>query len=581
MRYFAIALLLALLAPAGADTVLSRVNEALEAGEITVDQAVEYLVSSMNVERELPVWLTQDTSPDPCGTATMDRIAELYSSCSAPVKGELQDLVLARPPLSGPEYTYDSPGGNFKMHWTDQGVDATNESYVQELALAFDWSWEHQCDDMGYEEPPSDLGLGGDERYDVYMISLGGGTIGYCAHAGEPTTGNYVNSSASHIAMESDSSNFGMEQMRETASHEFQHAVQNAYAACEPSWFKENCAVWIQNECWDTNHYADYLHTGDDNCLQDPWKAMDSGPMYHYGASPWPMYMEVRCGTYDVVKQVWYNAAIVEGMNTWDAIETTAGEYGMTMNQWFADYAAWRWFTGDYAVPEGFYEYCESALWTPGPKILPWHNVSSLPASGDQGDYSDYYPEYTGMHWINVDVADYQDGWIDFSFDGRDNFTWIVGYIQYTDGEGAYGWSYIDNQQATWDVSVSPLGWDEVIFFVFASNSGTMDHLYEYEIDFQTGVEQGETSGSGLSVVPSANPMSPGAAITVTTPEAGFTTLNVYDLSGRMVEGITASQLPAGSHTFQWNAADLQPGTYFLRLTGPSGGVSTKVSLQR
>jgi hypothetical protein len=308
---------------------------------------------------------------------------------------------------------------------------------------------------------------------------------------------------------------------------------------------------------------------------------MDSGAMYHYGASPWPMYMEVRCGGYEVVREVWYNAAIVSGMNIWPAIETTAEAHGMTMNQWFAEYAAWRWFTGNYALSDGFWEYEESSQWTPGPMVLSWHHHTSLPASGDQGTYSQYYPEYTGLHWIRVVAEDYQDGWIDFSFDGRDGFDWIVGYIQYSEDGGAFGYEMVENTPATCEMSVSANCWDEVVFFVFSNQESPLDHLYEYEIDFSTGVAGGEVENNGLAVVPQANPMTPGMALGITTPESGFTTLNVHDVSGRLVERITAQELAAGSHSFQWSAEDLQSGAYFLRLTGPTGGVTQKVILQR
>jgi len=579
MRHAAILCALLLVSMAGAETLLERIDSALDSGEITVDEAALYLAAGLDSDFHPPGALTEGVETGPCGTPAIERLEDLYESCSAPIQREVRSL-LARPTLSGPEYTYDSPEGWFKMHWTDQGADATTESYVQELAEAFDWSWQHQCLDMGFEEPPSDLGVGGDEKLDVYMISLGGGTIGWCSSAGNPTSPTYPNSSSSHIAMEADSSQFGMDQMNETASHEFQHAVQNAYAACEPSWFKENCAVWMQNECWDTDLYADYLGTGE-NCLRQPWRAMDSGSMYHYGAAPWPMYMEVRCDGYETVRDVWYNCAIVSGMNTWEAIETTAEDNGMSLIQWLAEYGAWRWFTGPYAVSDGFWEYEESSLWTPGPRVLYWHSHDELPASGDQGEHPDYYTEYTGMHWIMTEVENYQDGWIDFSFDGRDNFDWIVGYIQYAEDQGAFGWEFVDNTSATTSFSVAAPGWDYVIFYVFAALDSPLDQLYDYEISYSTGVAGGEVADNGLAVVPAANPMAPGMAVSVTTPEPGFATLNVHDMSGRLVDRITAQELAAGTHSFQWSADGLETGAYFLRLTGPTGGATRKIILQR
>ncbi len=561
----------AVFALAGADTITSRIASALETDAITPDEAAIYLMYSVTDTDMLPLELTEGTEQDPCGTPAMDLLFSLLEECSAPIKEEVLSL-LARPSVGSPEYTYDSPDGNFKIHWTDAGQNATNMTYVSMIADASDWSWEHMCDDLDWDVPPSDLGLGGDTKYDFYIINLTGGTIGYCSTAGEPPDPMTPEADyASHIVITN--SGYSDDTIKETCTHEFNHALQAGYEAAEPSWFKENCSTWSQNICWDMNGYAVYLHSGE-NCLRRPWFDIRSGAMYHYGATPWPMYMEIRCGGQATVRQVWEECAAIVGVNMLDAFETTANDYGMTFMQWLAEYTAWRWFTGNQADDE-HYLIEESGLWTPGPYVFSFHNHTTLPVTGDQGVYS---PKTFGHEWIKVLVTNYQ-GWIELEFDGRDNFDWHVGVIQTaSDGTDAFTYHTVENTAATLTIGVETTGWEYVIFYFQPITITTLDMYFDYTITHQTGVEEGDTPES-LSITPSSNPFQSGSMLNLNLPESGFTTVNVYDLSGRIVQNVLAGNLPQGSNSIAWEADGLSQGTYFIRMTAPGGAVTTRVVL--
>lgn len=60
-----------------------------------------------------------------------------------------------------------SPSGFFRIHYDTAGVLAPTYS-VQELAYAFDSSYNFEVNYLGYPPPPSDLGAGGDDKYDIY-----------------------------------------------------------------------------------------------------------------------------------------------------------------------------------------------------------------------------------------------------------------------------------------------------------------------------------------------------------------------------------------------------------------------------
>jgi len=572
MRYIMLALLAAIISTAAAETVLSRVNDGLESGDITPDQAVVYLWGSIHDRSMLPADLLEGTVEVPCGTPVMDRITSLLESCTAPVRGDMLDL--ARPSVGSPEYTYNTAGGHFKIHWTDNGVNATTLSWVETIGTGCDFAWEQEINVLDWDAPPSDMGLGGDNRVDIYVLSLEGGTIGWCSSSGEPPDPTTPEADySSHIAM-SNSQSWGEEQIQSTCTHEFKHAVQNGYEAAEPSWFKENCATWMEYMVgYDT--YIGYLHGGA-NCLRRPWYDIRTmGDLYEYGCSPWPMYMQYRCGGQETVRMVWEECAAVIGPNMLAAMDSTAAQYGMTFKQWLAEYDAWRWFTGAHADGD-YYPYGESSQWTPGPYVFAPHNISTLPASGDEYVYP---PDNYGLHWIHVDVTDYQS-WILFSFDGRDGFPWTVGVIQSDEsGNSAFEYHFVENSSATLSLAANAAGWDEVIFYVQPTYESTLTMTYDFTITQMTGIEEGETQGGSFTVSAVSNPMVPGESIMLGIPSAGFTTLDVYDLSGRMVQTVFSEDMPAGQTTVRWDADGLSDGAYFLRLTGSGGGASTKVVL--
>ncbi len=567
-------ILVLLIASAWGDTYLSRIDEALALGDISADQAALYCVWSVMDDSRLPASMTDGSVAEPCGTPALDEVERLMDQLSTEVRDEILAL-LARPSVGSPEYLYDTPGGHFKIHWTDNGVNATTLDWVTTIGEGMDHSWEHQVDVMDWDAPPSDLGLGGDTRYDVYVMALTGGTIGWCSTSGEPSDPTTPEADySSHIAM-SNSQSWGDTQILETCSHEFQHAIQDGYEAAEPSWFKENCATWMQNECWDTNLYAEYLHSGD-NCLRKPWYDIRTGSMYYYGATPWPMYMQTRCGGQEVVRMVWEEAANTVGPNMLSAITETAAYYGMTFTDWLAEYTCWRWFTGNQADDQ-HYPVEESSIWTPGPYFFPFHNVTTLPWTGDEGVYP---PDTFGHHWIKIAVSSYQ-GWINLDFNGRDNVDWIIGVIQTdSDGSDAFTWHSVTEAAATLDIGINASGWQYVVLFVQPVTDSSLDFYYDISVTTQTGMEGGQETPSAV-LSPSSNPMAPGGSFELSIPASGYTTLAVYDLAGRQVETLLSSFVDAGSHVVQWNADGLSNGAYFIRLSAPGGGLTERVILNR
>jgi len=313
-------------------------------------------------------------------------------------------------------------------------------------------------------------------------------------------------------------------------------------------------------------------HSGD-NPLRKPWwdiRATDG--LYWYGGVTWAFYISERVMEV-AVREVWEKCAAVYGNNMLPAQAEMFQDHGMTWEQGFMEYACWRWFTGTNWYVDSDIYFAECSLWTPGPYVFPYHNHSSLPASGDEGVYE---TEKYGIHWIKVNLASYQNGWVEMAFNGRDNFEWDLGVIMWnTDGDHQYAWYSCDPTSGDKTVSVSANGWDYVIFPVAFLGETSLDHYYEYDITYETGIEEGSNPSSMIDLRVASNPLSAGDAVTFELPSAGPAQVRVYDLSGRTAAILFDGDAAMGAHTVKFGGDGLSTGTYFITLTS-GGQVATR-----
>ena len=561
-----VALLLCMFAVAAADSAMDRVMTLVEAGELEGAEAAYTLAASVVDPSLLPAGLTEGTEPSRCGTSALveaARLSELDSE--SPLSREALTL-LARPSLSGPEHILDSPAGWFKIHWTDAGEDASNLAYATALASAADFSRTVECTNMGYDVPPSDLGMGGDTKYDLYIMMID--ALGYTTYSGEPSDPTTPeNDYASYIAILN-----GMTEnlMKVTIAHEYQHAIQMGYDVAEPVWFMENCSTWMEDQVYDDiNDYVNYLHSGD-NPLRKPWWDIRSGSgnLYWYGGNTWTRYMGLRMDIPSVLA-IWELCGATTGNNMLAAQGDVFENHGMTWEQGFMEYGCWRWFTAaNWYSGCGMYD-DEATLWTPGPYTFSYHIENTLPATGDEGVYP---PETYGIHWIKVNLTNYQSNWVNIHFDGLNNYEWNLGVIMWdTAGDHQFQWYDVDLSTGVKDVSVNPAGWDYLVFFPAFMGNISIDHTYDYTVTYTTGIE-GDPAPEAIGLSLSANPAGPETQVLFDLPVASDARLQVFDMTGRLVSTLHDGEAVAGHHSAL--LGDLVPGTYFVYLSADGQSAS-------
>jgi hypothetical protein len=75
------------------------------------------------------------------------------------------------------------------------------------------------------------------------------------------------------------------------------------------------------------------------------------------------------------------------------------------------------------------------------------------------------------------------------------------------------------------------------------------------------------------------NPFNPTTTIEFGLPQAGVVRLQVFDVTGRLVQTLVNESRSAGYHQVQFNASGLASGVYFYRLSSSQGVVTKKLML--
>ncbi len=123
-------------------------------------------------------------------------------------------------------------------------------------------------DELGYIIPPGDS----NDLYHIYVsgANMGGGTLGFTRVTYEDYVGDNPNSpdvieenayrSTIYLRNTYDNYDEPLEYLRNTAVHEYMHAIQFGYNRDMETWFMEMCATYIESVAYpDDKTYYDYL----------------------------------------------------------------------------------------------------------------------------------------------------------------------------------------------------------------------------------------------------------------------------------------------------------------------------------
>jgi len=445
-------------ANAGTGT-LGKIDRALAAGRLSYEESVLYKIYSIRSPEKIPTAYRADSEvPSRCGTMIIREALLGMSTFTPRIQAGITEA-LARPSRV---YNYDSPGGYFKIHYDVSGThavptadDNTNgiPDYVENLALYADSSWEHEVITLGWRQPPSDGGEGGDGRYDIYTESMY--YYGYCSW--ETAGPEPWNDFSSYISVHKDFIGFPPNEDPEgnpvgaakvTVAHEFNHACQFAYDIFDENFFYELSAVYMEDEVFDVVN-DNYNYLGE--FFDAPHTSLRENSYHMYSTFIFGSYLTE---TFDsrIMPEIWeymrYQTAAV-------AIDLGLIDRGSSFAEQFPIFTGWNYLT---SFRDDGYHYDEGGNY-------PYLNVNftenTYPASGSQT--SGTRPESWAANYITFNPGTATNKILGIDFNGQNGIPWGFSVVAYSIGV----------ESDVYCAEVDPVTGDGTIYVPFFP-----DHLY-------------------------------------------------------------------------------------------------------
>ena len=346
-KAFAVLLLFAL--PLQAKT---RIEAAYAAGELDLETALIYQVLSVRTPDQLPAVYREAGGRAVCGTPHLVQAMSAAPELSAEYRARLGKLAQRRPDV---QHNLLSPSGRFRVHYDTQGVNAVSPTdedannipdYIDITMAVLDSIWVLQIEQLGYNPPPSDNGLGGGDEYDAYVVELNGRYYGfaYPQTAGATTTHSYLEIDNNFTDLGYKQTR-GLDALRVTIAHEFHHAIQfGYYAKFDGSWWQESTSTWMEEVAYP--HIDDYLQYLT-YFLSEPHRAFNSGvfrSLHTYGSAIFSYFLDQRYGR-ALNRQIWEEVGERKSVHLdhFDRVlrQVEPGGLGVAVGE----FAVWNYFT--------------------------------------------------------------------------------------------------------------------------------------------------------------------------------------------------------------------------------------------
>jgi|GEM_PF-1640221 len=362
----------------------------------------------------------------------------------------------ARPSFS---YTLQSSEIPLRVHYEE----TSQQARAQKTLEAYEYSWQVECDEMGFFTPPGDLGLEGSDDYDVYISGTSPGVLGYTSPESQVES-TWWNDRTSHIVhsrgLTADN------EVQTTSCHEFNHACQMAMAYETISSFYENTAVWVEPHVypeWDDDAWSYSMWF-----QRDPWRPIcgfdnDEIGLYQYGGFMWPEFFCERIDQWDstVIREIWDWMRDEPGndeRNTFDALPHFANIYDpggapgggdWTIYDLTMEMSEWRFFCGPWLADGVHFTHGEDfgQVWVDGD-----HRHTVLPAVCP--DNLPFAPEFFGINYVRFDEAVTNETDLTIFFSGEEEhngypMVWKLAIIKVFEVGGAYSYETYDVPQDT------------------------------------------------------------------------------------------------------------------------------------
>ncbi|MFP4459589.1 MAG: T9SS type A sorting domain-containing protein [Candidatus Zixiibacteriota bacterium] len=373
-------------------TVYTQVMEDLENDLITEEEAILYILQSVKAHERLPKRYI-DLPMERSQSVPMKEVYRMLANREPEEGSEILEL-LERPSLPNVHSTE-----HFDIHY-GSGVSYTN------VATYMEDGYDYIHDVLDYFTPPSDGGVGGSSRYDIYISSTSSGVLGYAAP--EATGPEPWPDATSYIVISSDIV-YDTDYTKVTTIHEYFHAVQFGYDAMDPeNFYFEHSSCWVEKERWpDFSMHASQMPS----FFNYPEVSLrEYNGEHEYGSYHFNEYVDQTFGR-DAIKEIWEATRYSSMLNSWQSVFM---DYGSSRTDALAEFWEWCYFTGTRATPHG--SFIEAGDY---PTIAIETDHATYPASGSVTGLDNY-----GVGYVRFYVPGGASGPFNLIFDGDADALW-------------------------------------------------------------------------------------------------------------------------------------------------------------
>jgi len=330
-------------------SALDKIDQAIAAGKLARDLGVLYKVYSIYSPEKIPeAYRPPEGVHERCATMIIREAQQAAPQFSPEIRAAIAEA-LSRPSRT---YSYDSPGGYFKIHYDTEGIhavpltdDNTNgiPDYIENLGWYADSSWEHEILTLGWRQPPSDGTAGGDGRYDVYTQNMS--YYGYCEYevSGPEPWADYTSFIAVHNNFLSfppnddpDGDQAGAAKV--TLAHEFNHACQYAYDTFNEFFFYELSATYMEDEVFDVvNDNYNYL----ESFFTSPYTSLKEESYHAYSIFIFGVFLDQEVSS-SIMPEIWDYMRYDDASN---AVDLALNDYNSSFTAEFPRFVEWNYFT--------------------------------------------------------------------------------------------------------------------------------------------------------------------------------------------------------------------------------------------
>lgn len=459
---------------------------------------------------------------------------------------------LTRPTL--PDY-YDTPEGHFRIHYN---AAISDTDYVYRCGEFFERAWAVEVDSLGFLQPVTDEGLGGNDRFDVYIMNLGPGLYGITIPDDiegpnpwhDVSASIQVNTSYDGFPDNDDPEGSAWGAFKVTCAHEFFHAIQMAYDPDEQVWMLEIASVWMEDVVYDyVNDYYNYLSGYYQYIFEAPYLSLMEYSMHMYSSCVWFHYLSQRFGT-NIINNIFYEMIYQNGMYAISAALDSIDTAEISIGDEFCQFACWNYLTGSRA-DEFHYEEASSY-----PEIATEATVSSYPYTFSP--VSTHRPHSFGSNYIVLSGT--PDSGVFIDIDGDTGAEWKIAVVIPTDSAeillpDEYG--YVNTRGLPAAVAVSAIG-----------SFSTASTTYNYSITIRecTKICQTPEKPRFFALKCHPNPFNSFCKVSFFLNADCDVKIDVINLSGQKISTLHKGFLNAGEHNVEWKVHDEPSGIYFIRL---------------